>query len=371
MIGVANAANINIRVGPSTEVEIYGKLFTGQQVSVIGEADGFYRIEYEGRDDLYVFMEYIDLTEKTDYELTDPSTPLADMGIPFDTSQLIGTITGDYVNIRKYPSTEHNALAQAFTGDLFPVVSQCGDWYGILFNGQDAFVHKNYLTGPYLENAVATVVEIPDEVPSFGDDETYEMYAVVTSYSGLRLRSGPSTESSILTVFSYGMAMDVIENIGEWTKVSLGGTIGYVASEYVDINKGVRPENPLTRGQHIIAFARQFLGTPYVWGGASLTKGSDCSGFVYSVMKNFGVSLNRSSAGQFGDGKSISKGELQPGDLVFFDTDGNGRISHVGIYMGGSEFIHSSSSRRTWGVTISSLNEDYYKRTYLRACRVL
>ena len=73
------------------------------------------------------------------------------------------------------------------------------------------------------------------------------------------------------------------------------------------------------------------------------------------------------------NGTQISKDQLQAGDLVFFDTTGvnDGGISHVGIYMDNGNFIHSSSSKRTWGVTISSLNEDYYIRTYVTAARVL
>ena len=363
-IGTINANNVNVRIKPDLECEVYTQMFTGQQVEILGETEEFYRVFYHDNDSLYIYKQFIDLDALTPAEtLADPETPLA--------APLIGVIAGDIVNIRKYPTTEHEVLSKAFFGDEFIVTCQCDDWYGIDFNGEDAFVHKDYLKGDNLESVKTVFIDIPEYMPSYGEDETYEMYAIVTSSTGLRLRSQPSTESAILMVFNFGMTMDVLEKQDEWTKVSLDGVIGYVASEYVDLNFGVRPENPFTRGQHIVEFAKQFLGTPYAWGGASLTKGSDCSGFVYSVMKNFGVVLSRSSSSQYGDGYGLPKGELQPGDLVFFDTDGTGRISHVGIYMGGDQFIHSSSSRRTWGVTISSLTEDYYRRTYLKACRVL
>jgi cell wall-associated NlpC family hydrolase len=73
------------------------------------------------------------------------------------------------------------------------------------------------------------------------------------------------------------------------------------------------------------------------------------------------------------NGVRVKKANLQKGDLLFFDTSGsnNGRISHVGIYIGNGQFIHSTSSKRTWGVSISSLSEAYYMRTYVTASRVI
>ena len=114
------------------------------------------------------------------------------------------------------------------------------------------------------------------------------------------------------------------------------------------------------------------MGTPYVYGGTNLNKGVDCSGFVYSVYKNFGVNLNRSSAGMASNGVYVEKSNLQPGDLVLFDTTGvnDGKISHVGIYIGNGQYIHSTSGKE-YCVTISELNNDYGLRTYVTARRVL
>ena len=366
-IGTANGTNINVRTEPNLKSEIYGKIQTGARVIINGESGDFYCVTHDNRENLFIFKEFLDVSVVESVSIIIDDIPLTAPPV----SSITGIIYGDNVNIRKYPSTEHEVLAQAFRGETFQVFGKSGDWYGIIFNNEAAFVYKDYIRGANIESVQSVTVKIPESVPSYGDDETYEMYAVVNSSSGLNLRAKPSTDSAILAVFKFGTAIDVIEKQGDWTKVSLDGTIGFVVSEYVDLNMGTRPANTQSRGQTIVAFSKQFLGTPYVWGGASLTKGVDCSGFVYSVMKNFGVLLSRSSASQFNDGRSINKNELQIGDLVFFDTDGNGRISHVGIFIGGSEFIHSSSSRRNWGVTISSLNEDYYRRTYLRACRVL
>ena len=91
----------------------------------------------------------------------------------------------------------------------------------------------------------------------------------------------------------------------------------------------------------LIAYAQQFLGNPYVYGGTSLTKGADCSGFVMSVFSHFGISTGRSSRDQAARGKTIPVSEVKPGDLLFYAS--GSYINHVGIYVGNGKIIHSST----------------------------
>ena len=118
--------------------------------------------------------------------------------------------------------------------------------------------------------------------------------------------------------------------------------------------------------RRVIQNAMQYLGVPYVWGGTS-PYGFDCSGYVQYVYANAGVSLPRTADVQYEVGTPISRGNLIPGDLVFFSTYTYG-ASHVGIYVGEGSFIHASSSR---GVTISSLYDAYYSSVYIGARRVM
>lgn len=133
------------------------------------------------------------------------------------------------------------------------------------------------------------------------------------------------------------------------------------------------PTAPAGRGdtepaRDILSYAYTLLGTPYRSGGTG-PKGFDCSGFVYHVMGKFGVSLPRTSQEQFKCGEAVEKGELQPGDLVFFTTYGPG-ATHVGIYTGSDSFIHSSSPR-SGGVITTPMSDGYYSTRYLGARRVL
>ena len=119
------------------------------------------------------------------------------------------------------------------------------------------------------------------------------------------------------------------------------------------------------RGAEIARYAEQLVGVPYRWGGES-TSGFDCSGLVQFSFGHFGVYLGRTSYTQFNSGSGVSEGALQPGDLVFFDTDGAG-ASHVGIYVGGYRFVNAAGSH----VQVDSLYNGYWASHYIGARRVV
>lgn len=116
----------------------------------------------------------------------------------------------------------------------------------------------------------------------------------------------------------------------------------------------------------IVAAAESWLGTPYRYAGTTRS-GIDCSALMVNVFSEIGIGLPRTSAEQFGTGRRISPGDLNVGDLVFFDINGNG-VSHVGIYVGGNAFIHASLSG---GVVRESLALPYYAGRFAGARRIL
>ena len=123
-----------------------------------------------------------------------------------------------------------------------------------------------------------------------------------------------------------------------------------------------------TTGTAIVEYAKQYLGYKYVSGGASPSKGFDCSGFTQYVYKHFGISVNRTSGAQINNGIAVQKSDLQPGDLVVFNNDANTKIGHVGIYIGDGNFIHASNPSD--GVKITTLTSGYYHQRYVGARRV-
>ena len=188
--------------------------------------------------------------------------------------------------------------------------------------------------------------------------------------SYISLRAEPSTDAQRLRIIFDGKAarlLDIVDD--EWYQVAYGSDTGYVLSEYCqpvryEDYEGTATTNTLL--EDIIAEAYSYLGTPYRYGGTSRS-GIDCSGFTMKVFGAFGISLPHGATSQYRMCRSVTTAERAPGDLVFFATGGSG-IGHVGIYLGGGQFIHSSTSS---GVIISSLYESYYARTYLYAARLM
>lgn len=143
------------------------------------------------------------------------------------------------------------------------------------------------------------------------------------------------------------------------------------SNENISDNQGAALNIPNTDNQkanRVLSSAANKIGATYVY-GATGDGGYDCSGLVYAIYKNeLGINLPRTSREQSQYGSQISKSQLQSGDLVFFNTSGNG-VSHVGIYIGNDNFIHASTGKGE--VVQSSLNDNYYENTYVNATRVL
>ncbi|MGQ9454805.1 MAG: C40 family peptidase [Armatimonadota bacterium] len=203
---------------------------------------------------------------------------------------------------------------------------------------------------------------------------THKPTMLVAVKDDVFIRSGPGTAHKALATVSKGTSLKRLARIGNWVKVALGdGRCGYVYRPLVEVagDIGKSPSATYTGEQSaeqpdIVRTALAFRGARYRRGGAS-RGGFDCSGFTRYVFAKYGITLPHSSAAQAKIGKPVPKSELQPGDLVFFQTYRRG-ISHVGIYIGNDKFVHASTHRR--GVTVDSLNSSYYASRYRGARRV-
>ena len=294
----------------------------------------------------------------------------------------IGFVTATSLRLRSEASTTGKVLDTAPKNDCVVVLSKSGDWYYVNYNLQEGYMHKDYLKVMTRENA------------ELG-------YGKVTG-SAVNLRKGPGTSYGIAATAAKGEKCYIIGLNQGWYKVIFGNTTGYIRSDYVELTEypyenqkspntpkffrsgvslGTAPsagalngsdssqsptQSASLSGGAIVALAQKYLGTPYVSGGAS-PAGFDCSGFVYYVLKTLGYDANRTPAAQYYHGTYVSKANLQPGDLVFFNTTGSG-IGHVGIYVGDGQFIHAPNSRSV--VSYSSLTSGYWANCYYGARRV-
>ena len=259
-----------------------------------------------------------------------------------------GAETTTAVNLRTGAGTGNAIIATVGEGTALIVEADTGSgWYKVNYDGEIGYMSADYL--------------------SFSETMDLTAQGWVDG-SDVRMRAAAGTDSEIVRVTTYGESVEILGVDGEWYKVSAGGKTGYIRGDYVSFTEPDPSQAPAAGsiGEQIVAFAEQFLGTPYVWAGSS-PSGFDCSGFVSYVFKNFGYTVNRTAASMYTNGVAVDKSELQIGDAVFFASSSES-IGHVGIYIGDGEFIHSSSG--CGYVTISGLDESYYSRMYVGARRI-
>ena len=285
--------------------------------------------------------------------------------------QALGVVSGTDVRVRSGAGTGYDILKTLDKGTLVELTVQEGDWYRISYDGARGYIASQYVTRYDSATGLSGAGKVTADV--------------------LNIRSAPKSGSTSLGTASHGAVLTVTGIEGSWFAVSYNGVSGYVASQYVlicspstaDTSAPETPEetpaetpdetpadNPAATvsGSEIVSLAQQYLGVPYVYGGSS-PSGFDCSGFTMYIFAQVGVKLPHGATSQLSYGASVSRSELQPGDLVFFQDYG-AVASHVGIYIGGDQFIHASSSYYNGHcVVISSLTETYYNSHYYTARR--
>lgn len=254
----------------------------------------------------------------------------------------------NHLNIRQEPS-ETGKLVGKLPKDAACEILEVADGWAHIKSGKV----EGYCSTDYLY--------MGDEAIARGN-EVASMIAVVNTQT-LKVREQPNTECAVITLIPQNEELEVVDVMDNgWIKFMLDDDEAYVSGDYVDVEERLEKAVTLTEllyGQGVsdvrvslVQYAKQYIGNPYVWGGTSLTKGADCSGFTMSIYKKYGVSLPHHAASQAKLGKKVSLSEAQPGDLVFYSK--NGSINHVAIYIGNGQVIHASSPKT--GIKISTVN---------------
>ena len=264
-----------------------------------------------------------------------------------------GCTTGSSLRMRAETSTSSEIITTLDKSLAVAILDDTPEgWYQVPYNGKTGYVSVDYL--------------LVDQ------DNVFETYGRVNG-DGVNVRSGASTEAEVLASVNTGTIVTVNGLVDGWYDVTCQyGTKGYIRSDFLDLTKDATSST--ASGSAIVNTANQYLGTRYSYGGAS-PSGFDCSGFTMYVYSQHGYSLPHSATSQWQSGlgsRVYSIGELQPGDLVFFNDPSRNAgkaCSHAGIYIGSGQFIHSSSSKSN-GVIISDLTSGYYNTYFVGGIHV-
>lgn len=264
----------------------------------------------------------------------------------------------DNLNIRAIAAEDGRLVGKLPRNAACEVIDTDDTWAHIKSGSVEGYVSLEYL-----------LTGVPAK---FKAEELAVTVAKVTT-DGLNVRAEANTDSEVITLVAQGEELEVAAVEGDWVKVLLDDDEVYVAAEYVEVSAELSTAVTMTEllyGQgvsdvrvDICQYAKEFIGNPYVWGGTSLTKGADCSGFVMKVFQKYGVKLPRTSRTQANCGTTIKVSEAKPGDLIFYAKGKT--INHVAIYIGNGQVVHASSPKT--GIKISNVSY----RTPFKAVRIL
>lgn len=301
-LGVSNVSNyLNVRDNPDeTKGKIIAKLPSNAGCDILDTSTAGWLKIRSGNITGYVKSEYI----LTGQQAKDKALQVA---------KLMAISNTDGVNVRTEPNTNSSIYTQISNSERFLVADQQDGWVKIEIDDQDAYLSSDYVDVKYgLEEAIkyTPVVEVAD---------------TSNSKSNTKNSTGKSSSSS--------------KSSGKKSSANDGAA-------------GSKSGSVSSKRAQIANYAVQFVGNRYVYGGTSLTNGTDCSGFTQSVLANFGISISRTAASQSGGGTAVDMSNLQPGDLLFYDN-GSG-IGHVSMYIGNGQVVHASNEQT--GIIVSSVD---------------
>lgn len=276
-----------LRAEASTDSDYTGKLYNGCVGTVLETVDGWYKIQ-SGNAEGYVSADFV---------------VVGDEALAKSVSRRVATVTTETLNVRKSASTDAGILAQVPVEDQLTVIDESVEgWVGVSVEGGTGYVSSEFVT---LSTEYKYAESRAEEEARLQREEEERQAAAAAAAAAASKKSNSSSSSSKRT---------------------------YQAPSGGD-------------GQAVVNYACQFVGNPYVYGGSSLTNGTDCSGFVMSVYGAFGVSLPHSSYSLRSAGYGVSVSEMQPGDIVCYS-------GHVAIYVGNNTIVHASNP--TGGIKYTS-----------------
>ncbi len=346
---------VNVRQEPDTESEILGKLYDKSAATVLETTeDGWYRIT-SGNVNGYVKAEYV---------------VVGDEELARSVGTRLATVTTTTLFVRTEPTTEAKVLTMLPDGDDVVVTDESTEgWAKVSTADGDGYVALDYVT---LSTEYIHAESKAEEEARLAREEAERQAAARAAEEARKAReaeaaraaaeqeaarraaekqevkksgAGSSSESSAGSSSGGSAGSSSGSSAGSSSGGSTGSGSGSNAGSGSGSSAGQSAQTASSNGQAVVDYARQFLGNPYVYGGNSLTNGTDCSGFVKGVYAAFGINLPRTSSEQRSVGYAVSLSEIQPGDIVCYS-------GHVGIYAGNNTLIHASNEKT--GITLTS-----------------
>lgn len=339
--GLIKCAAANIRSSADTESAPIASLEEEEVVTITGVTDGWYQVDVDG---------------STGYVRSDLVDPTAE--IPAEKIYDYAVIQCAAANLRSEPDSTATKTDVLYNGSLCTLLEQDGDWYKVQYGSTTGYVLASLMSTTNDASDGSTNVESYNAIVAREQAEAEA--AAAKAQQAAATKPGASKPTS--TPAQSTPSNDYVEDNSQEPAYE---EPAYEEPAYEE-PAYEEPSYDSGSSSSIVSVAQNYLGVPYVWGGTS-PSGFDCSGFTQYVFRQCGYSINRTADAQYSNGSYVSYDSLQAGDLVFFaNTYSASGITHVGIYIGGGQFIHAANG----GVKISSLSESYYSSRYYGARRI-
>lgn len=325
---------VNVRSLPSTDAEIIGKIYNNCAATIIATEGDWYKIE-SGNVTGYI---------KSDYFVTGEEAK----EIAIQCGYVNATVTTETLNVRDGQGTDYKLLTQLPEGGVFDVI-QYGDGWVYLNVDEDI---QGWVSMEFVDIDVAfdTAITLEEEQAKLEEERRLAEEAAEAERIANEARKAEEARKQ--------------QEAAAKSQQSASQSAQVTTPKETTVNQTYDTSTSAALRNAVVAYALQFEGNPYVYGGSSLTNGTDCSGFTMSVYAKFGYSLPHQSGSQAGCGTPVSTDSLLPGDLLFYSNGGSG-IGHVALYIGNGQVIHASTPAT--GIKISSA----YYRTPLSAVRII
>ncbi|HHV09785.1 MAG TPA: C40 family peptidase [Clostridiales bacterium] len=345
-LGVSIADNyVNVRKEPSTESEVVGKLYRGCAADILDTLEGGWVKIKSGDVEGYIAMDFLAIGDDAESMVDKYATKWA-------------TVNTQTLRVREKPSTESSILTLIPIGEKYIVINEEDEWVEILLGtdedtGSDftGFV-KKVVDGKELINIS---VDFKYAISVEEENRILKLQAEAEAAEAqrkLELAQEEAERKEAERKAAERKAQKAAEEAARETNNNSSSSSDSSSSSSSDSSSSSSSDDSSSSGSSsesrskVVKYALKFVGNRYVYGGTSLTKGTDCSGFVQSVYRDFGYSIPRDSRSQAASaGKKVSESDILPGDLVFY-ANSSGTVNHVAMYIGNGMIVHAANSRQ-------------------------